>query len=91
MGHYELGLAQSTSDPTKGLASLDRALVLKPDFVAARAARGALYYVQGKPEAAVPDLESAVASEPANGVILDRLGQAYRALDRLADAIPVLR
>ena len=91
MGHYELGLAQSTSDPTKGLASLDRALDLKPDFVAARAARGALYYVQGKPEAAVPDLESAVASEPANGVILDRLGQAYRALDRLADAIPVLR
>jgi tetratricopeptide (TPR) repeat protein len=91
MGHYELGLAQSTRDPTKGLASLDRALELKPDFVAARAARGALYYVQGKPEAALPDLESAVASEPTNGVILDRLGQAYRALDRLADAIPVLR
>ncbi|HXB73485.1 MAG TPA: tetratricopeptide repeat protein [Candidatus Acidoferrales bacterium] len=91
MGHYELGLAQSTSDPTKGLASLDRALELKPDFVAARAARGALYYVQGKLEAAVPDLESAVASEPSNGVILDRLGQTYRALDRLADAIRVLR
>jgi tetratricopeptide (TPR) repeat protein len=91
MGHYELGLAQSTNDPTKGLASLDRALELKPDFVAARASRGALYYVQGKPEAAVPDLESAAASEPNNGVILDRLGQAYRALDRLADAIRVLR
>ena len=90
-GHYELGLAQSTSDPTKGLVSLDRALELRPDFVAARAARGALYYVQGKPEAAVPDLESATASEPANGVILDRLGQAYRALDRLADAIRALR
>jgi tetratricopeptide (TPR) repeat protein len=91
MGHYELGLAQSTSDPTKGLASLDRALALKPDFVAARAARGALYYVQGNAEAAVPDLESAVASEPDNGQILDRLGQAYRALDRLPDAIRVLR
>ena len=91
MGHYELGLAQSTRDPTKGLASLDHALQLKPDFVAARAARGALYYVQGKAEAGVPDLESAAASEPSNGVILDRLGQAYRSLDRLADAIRVLR
>jgi tetratricopeptide (TPR) repeat protein len=91
VGHYELGLAQSTSDPTKGLASLDKALQLKPDFVAARAARGALNYVQGKPEAAVPDLEAAAASEPSNGLILDRLGQAYRALDRLADAIRVLR
>src|SRR5207249_1091603 len=91
VGHYELGLAQSTSDPTKGLASLDKALELKPDFVAARSARGALNYVQGKPEAAVPDLESAAAGEPANGMILDRLGQAYRALDRLTDAIRVLR
>jgi len=91
IGHYELGLAQSTSDPTKGLASLDKALELKPDFVAARSARGALNYVQGKPESAVPDLESAAASEPTNGMILDRLGQAYRALDRLTDAIRVLR
>ncbi|MEP6716265.1 MAG: tetratricopeptide repeat protein [Terriglobia bacterium] len=91
MGHYELGLAESTSDPTKGLASLDKALELKPDFVAARSARGALNYVQGKPEAAVPDLESAAAAEPGNGMILDRLGQAYRALDRLTDSIRVLR
>ena len=43
------------------------------------------------PEAAVPDLESAAASDPSNGMILDRLGQTYRALDRLADAIRVLR
>jgi tetratricopeptide (TPR) repeat protein len=91
VGHYELGLAQSTSDPTKGLASLDKALELKPDFVAARSARGALNYLQGKPEAAVPDLEAAAASEPTNGMILDRLGQAYRALDRLKDAIRTLR
>jgi tetratricopeptide (TPR) repeat protein len=91
VGHYELGLAQSTSDPTKGLASLDRALALKPDFVEARAARGALHYVQGDAEAAVPDLEAAVAADPGNGLILDRLGQAYRALDRLSDAIRVLR
>ena len=91
VGHYELGLAQSTNDPTKGIASLDKALELKPDYVDARAARGALNYVQGKPEAAVADLEAAAAAQSTNGMILDRLGQAYRALDRLTDAIRVLR
>jgi tetratricopeptide (TPR) repeat protein len=91
VGYYELGLAQSTNDPTKGLSSLDKALRLKPDFVEARSARGALYYLQGKPDAAVPDLEAATAAQPDNGLILDRLGQAYRALDRLEDSIRALR
>jgi tetratricopeptide (TPR) repeat protein len=90
-GYYELGLAQSMSDPTKGLSNLDKALQLKGDFVEARSARGALYYLQGKPEAAVPDLEAAAASQPDNGLILDRLGQAYRALDHLDDSIRTLR
>lgn len=91
VGYYELGLAQSMNDPTKGLTSLDKALKLKPDFVEARSARGALYYLQGKPEAALPDLEAAARSQPDNGLILDRLGQAYRALDRLDDCIRILR
>ena len=91
VGYYELGLAESMNDPTKGLSSLDKALQLKPDFVEARSARGALYYLQGKPEAAVPDLEAAAAAQPDNGLILDRLGQAYRALDRLNDSIQTLR
>ena len=91
VGYYELGLAQSMNDPTKGLSNLDKALKLKPDFVEARSARGALYYLQGKPDAAVPDLEAAAASDPENGLILDRLGQAYRALDRLEDSIRTLR
>ncbi len=91
VGYYELGLAQSTNDPTKGLSSLDKALQLKPDFVEARSARGALFYLQGNPQAAVPDLEAAAKSQPDNGLILDRLGQAYRALDRLDDSIRALR
>jgi tetratricopeptide (TPR) repeat protein len=91
IGYYELGLAQSMNDPTKGLSSLDKALQLKPDFVEARSARGALFYLQGRPEAAVPDLEAAAAAQPDNGLILDRLGQAYRALDRLDDSIRTLR
>jgi tetratricopeptide (TPR) repeat protein len=90
-GYYELGLAQSMNDPTKGLSSLDKALALNPNFVEARSARGALNYLQGKPDAAVPDLEAAAAAQPDNGLILDRLGQAYRALDRLDDSIRTLR
>jgi superkiller protein 3 len=91
IGFYQLGLAQSNNDPTKGIESLNKALALKPDLIAARAARGALHYVQGSPEAAIPDLEAASSGEPTNGLILDRLGQAYRALDRLDDAIRALR
>lgn len=91
VGYYELGLAQSMNDPTKGLSSLDKALQLNPKFVEARSARGALNYLQGKPDAAVPDLEAAAAAQPDNGLILDRLGQAYRALDRLDDSIRALR
>ena len=90
MGYFELGVAQSASDPTKGIESLDKALALKADFPAARAVRGALYYKQGKPEAALPDLE-AVAGETQDAAVLDRLGQTYLALDRLQDAIRVLR
>lgn len=90
MGYFELGVAQSASDPTKGIASLDEALALKADFPAARAVRGSLYYKQGKPELALPDLE-AVAGETQDAAVLDRLGQTYLALDRLQDAVRVLR
>ena len=72
---YELGLAQSMNDPTKGLSSLDKALQLKPDFVGHRSS--ALYYLQGKPEAAVRS-RTAAGQVDERGLILDRLGQAYR-------------
>ncbi len=90
MGLYELGVAQSAADPTQGIANLDKAIRLKPDFAAARAVRGALYYKQGQPEAALPDLE-AVAAETKDSAVLDRLGQTYLALNRLDDAIRALR
>ena len=76
--------------PDEGNRDLDKALELKADFPAARAVRGSLYYTQGKPEAALPDLE-AVASETQDSAVLDRLGQTYLALDRLPDAVRVLR
>ncbi len=90
-GHFELAMAQTETDPSQAMAHFDRALALKPDFVEARAARGSFYYRQGKPEAALPDLEFAAARRPSDAMSLDRLGQTYLALDRAADAVRVLR
>jgi tetratricopeptide (TPR) repeat protein len=91
LGHFQIGVALGQTDAVQGLAHLDRAVELKPDFAAALSARGALYYQQGKPEAAVADLESAAKLRPDDATNLDRLGQTYLALDRAADAVRVLR
>ena len=56
VGHYQLGVAEQDA------AEFDRALALKPDFAAALSARGGLSYQQGKPEAAVKDLEAPSSS-----------------------------
>jgi len=90
-GWYELGIGESAKDPTTGMPSLDKAIALKPDFAAARSVRGALYYREGKPEIALPDLEFAAAAQPQSAMIQYRLGQAYLALDRLNDAISYFR
>ena len=91
VGHYELGQAEKSLDIAKATADFDRAIQIDAGFTAARAARGALNYQEGKAEAALPDLESAVAKQPSDAATLDRLGQTYQALDRAADAVRVLR
>lgn len=90
-GYYELALAEIDIDPAQALIHLDKAVSLNSDFPAARSARGSLYYQQGKPEAALADLEFAAARQPNDAINLDRLGQSYLALDRPADAVGVLR
>jgi tetratricopeptide (TPR) repeat protein len=90
-GHYELGMAQRSLDSSKALAHFDKALQLDANYVPARTARGSLYYQEGKSEPAVKDLEIASALRPDDAAALDRLGQAYQALDRTADAVRVLR
>lgn len=90
-GLFELGVSQSVNDPEKGIATLDKAIALKPDYVEARAARGALNYQEGKAEVALPDLEFAASNRPGNATMLDRLGQAYLLLERLPDGLRVLR
>ncbi len=91
LGLFELGLSQSVNDPEKGLATLDKAVALKPDYVEARSARGALEYQLGKAEPALSDLEFAASKLPDSAMVLDRLGQTYLLLDRLPDALRVLR
>jgi tetratricopeptide (TPR) repeat protein len=91
VGYYELGVAERETDPAQGLAHLDKAVSLKSDFVAARSARGSVYYQLGQPEAALKDLEPAASLRPDDALTLDRLGQTYLALDRPAEAVRVLR
>jgi tetratricopeptide (TPR) repeat protein len=90
-GHYELGQAERSLDMTKALMQFDKALSLDPNYMAARTARGSLYYQQGSPEKAVTDLEAAASLRPEDAANLDRLGQTYQALDRTADAVRALR
>jgi tetratricopeptide (TPR) repeat protein len=90
-GLSELGVSQAVEDPEKGIATLDKAVALKPDYVEARAARGALNYQQGKAEVALPDLEFAAANRPDNALMQDRLGQAYLLLERLPEGLRALR
>jgi tetratricopeptide (TPR) repeat protein len=91
VGRFELGAAENKDDPTEALREFDRALALNAKFAAAHSARGSLYYQMGNPKAAVADLETAASLRPDNSIDLDRLGQAYLALDRTGDAVRVLR
>jgi tetratricopeptide (TPR) repeat protein len=91
VGHYELAQAERTVDMVQSLEHLNKALALKPDYALARAARGSLYYQEGKPESALADLELVASQQPDDPANLDHLGQTYQALDRAADAVRVLR
>ncbi|HVW11736.1 MAG TPA: tetratricopeptide repeat protein [Bryobacteraceae bacterium] len=95
VGFYELGMTESVDDPGKAIERLNRAIELQPEFVAARAARGILLHVSNQPEKAVADLQFAVdhipEDAPERAPLLDRLGQALVAMDRVNDAVPVLR
>ena len=95
VGFYELGMAESVNDPGKAIEQLNRAVELQPDFVAARAGRGILLHLSNQPEKAVADLQFAVdripEDAPERAPMLDRLGQALVAMDRVNDALPILR
>ncbi|HEY4088697.1 MAG TPA: tetratricopeptide repeat protein [Bryobacteraceae bacterium] len=89
-GLFELGVAQGGSDPDQAIATLTKALSLRPDFADAHAARGALEYQQNNADAALADLEFAASKQPNSALVLDHLGQTYLLLDRPKDAVRVL-
>ncbi len=88
---YEVGILEAQSDPADAALHLNRALALQPDFVPARFGRGVVTLLQGNAAAALSDLEFAAARYPDNAQVLDRLGEAYTALDRSPQAVTVLR
>lgn len=89
--HYETAVAQTSFDRDAALQHLNRAIALQPDFTAAYYARGVLLYGQNQPEAALADFLFAAGREADNPAVLDQLGRTYLALDRAAEAVPVLR
>jgi tetratricopeptide (TPR) repeat protein len=90
-GHYEYAQALRTVDIPQAITEYGKALARDPKFVAALSGRGSLYYQEGNPAAALPDLEAAARISPDDGLALDRLGQTYQALDRVGDAVRTLR
>ena len=91
VGHYQMGIAQGQTDPVQGLAHLDRAVALKPDFAAALSARGALYYQQGKPEAANCGSGKRRQAAARRRYQPGPAGSNLSGADRAADAVRVLR
>jgi tetratricopeptide (TPR) repeat protein len=91
VGHFQYGIALSSTDQVKSAAELTAAIQRKSDYIPALHARGALYQQQGDPVRALPDLEKVVKLEPENARALYHLGLVYRELERYPDAERVLR
>jgi adenylate cyclase len=69
------------------LAQIDRALEINPSDADNFAYRGAILMWSGKAAEAVPWLEGALRSDPANGFAANRLCMAYYLLRRLSEAV----
>lgn len=89
--HYEVGLLEAQTDPSDARAQLNQAISIEPDFAPARLGRGVVTLLDGHADSGLPDLEFAAARYPDNSSVLDRLGEAYTALNRSGDAVKVLR
>ena len=91
VAHYDLGAANLLGNPDEALRQFDRALVLKPDLVAALTERGLLEYQRNELPAALKDLQTANQLQSDNPVILDRLSQTYLLAGRVPDAVTASR
>lgn len=73
------------------LRSLDRAIELNPQSVAARTLRGKLLLDANRPAPALQDLELAAKQDPPSRSAIYNLARAYRALGRAGDAEALFR
>lgn len=89
-GLYELAIGETVRAPDQALQHLDRALVINPQFHAARFTRAVLYYEKGRTEDSIADLKLVLAKEPDNFRALDVLGQDYTRLERYPEASAAL-
>ena len=89
-GFFQLALAEAVQKPEKALPLLNRALTLKPDYVAALFSRGSLYVRLNRAAEGIPDLQRVLEKDPDNVRALDSLGQAWLHLDQPEKALAVL-
>jgi len=75
----------------EALASLDRALALKPDQADALNWRGMVLQALGRPVEALASLEAALARNPGYAEALSNQAMALKALDRVAEAVASLK
>ena len=91
IGQFELGTCEAVDDSTRGLHSLNQALLLKPNFIMARQARGLVLSGQGNWSEALPDLKFVVERQPKDSAALLQLGRSYLELGRTSEALHFLR
>jgi tetratricopeptide (TPR) repeat protein len=72
-------------------ASLTKAIELKPDYLAAKAARGTVRMEQKQYALAVEDLQAVVTAQPGNIEAWNHLGIAYSWLNQHQNAIEALK
>jgi tetratricopeptide (TPR) repeat protein len=89
-GLYELGIGETVREPDKALEHFSEAIAIDPQFNAARLARAALYYQDGKAQESVADLELVLKTDPNDFRALDALGQDYMHLEQFQKAAEIL-
>ncbi len=91
VAYFELAVAQVLEDRAQALRSLDTAVQLDPALSQARYTRALLNLEEGSADKAAADLQLFLEKFPDDYRALARLGQAFLAMKKPADAISVLK
>lgn len=82
----EAGLAMAVDDLDQALAALDRVVAMAPDFAEGWNRRATVFYLAGRPQVSLADIERVLALEPRHFGALAGRGLCLIALDRPAEA-----